>query len=166
MEGKKKNRAKELFTLTGEVFGFRGRLTKVQLYVPSALRSVSPNCSVETETPARANRRLFHRCCSTLVPYARLLFDLPERREIGSCERTINPVDAYVVKAGKSASSLVVRTNPHRPIKRSSPSSHTLGCLCCGSTGGDKARSERQASDREDRVNLVRRSGGEEECAD
>lgn len=65
----------------------------------------------------------------TLVSYIRLLFDLPEPRGIGSCEKTINPVDTYVVKAGKSTSLRVVRNYTRRPIKRNSPSSHTLDSL-------------------------------------
>lgn len=48
---------------------------------------------------------------------------------MGSRERTGNPVDTYVVKAGKITSVHVVGNHPRGLIQRNSPSSHALRSL-------------------------------------
>lgn len=128
VEGKKQSKA-TIYPNWRDVW-VSSRLTKVQKLKRSFSSTFCfQNRNASEGKHASVSQAWPHRCGLTLVSYIRLLFDLSERRGIGSRERTINLVDTYVVKAGKTTSLLVVRNNPRRPIKRISPSSHTLDSL-------------------------------------
>lgn len=143
------------------MFGFRARWPKSktenvpQQFGPPKLSHRNRNSSQSKHRSAP--QAWPHRCCWTLVSLILLSPDWPDWRGMGSWERTGNPVDTYVVKAGKITSAHVVGNHPHRLIPRNSPSSHTLHSL---SVVSPRAEIRLRLSLQDHGVNLGRRSRG------